>query len=210
MNIYEKIQNIKSELLRANLKKSGENAFAHFKYYELADFMPTIIEKCKEYKLMTYVSFLVDTAILTAVNCENPEEVIAVYSPMKDLELKGCNEIQALGGVETYQRRYLYMALFDITENDMFDSGNNEQDEKPKKTMSKDLRKALSETKSELPPQQSDYKSELKKAMNYKVKCGMSAQEVTEALKTFCSTKDYTQYTEEEAKQAIEYLNVLA
>ena len=46
MNIYEKIQLVKEEILESNLKKSGENKFAGFKYYELADFLPTIIKLC--------------------------------------------------------------------------------------------------------------------------------------------------------------------
>lgn len=122
MNLYEKIQCIKEELLKANIKKSGNNKFAGYTYYELGDFIPTIVTKCKEYKILTYFSFDNDFAKLIAVNAENPEEKIETTSPMKDLQLKGCNDIQALGGTETYQRRYLYMALFDIVENDMFDA----------------------------------------------------------------------------------------
>lgn len=122
MNLYEKIQCIKEELLKANLKKSGNNKFVGYTYYELGDFTPTIVTKCKEYKILTYFSFDNDFAKLIAVNAENPEEKIETTSPMKDFQLKGCNDIQALGGTETYQRRYLYMALFDIVENDMFDA----------------------------------------------------------------------------------------
>lgn len=42
--------------------------------------------------------------------------------------MKGSNELQALGGIETYQTRYLYIQLLNITENDTFDatSGKNE------------------------------------------------------------------------------------
>lgn len=127
MNLYEKIQCIKEELLKANIKKSGNNKFAGYTYYELGDFIPTIVTKCKEYKVLTYFTFDTDFAMLVAVNAENPEEKIETTSPMKELQLKGCNDIQALGGVETYQRRYLYMALFDIVENDMFDRGKTEQ-----------------------------------------------------------------------------------
>lgn len=122
MNIYEKIQLVKKELLEANLKKSGENKFAGFKYYELSDFLPTIINLCNEHKLFTRISFDYNDATLEVRNIENPEEVIYYTSPMEELELKGCNKVQALGGTETYNRRYLYMACFDIIENDMFDS----------------------------------------------------------------------------------------
>ena len=126
LNIYEKIQKIKDELLKANLKKTGENKFAGFKYYELADFLPTIINLCNEYKVFTRVSFDYNDATLEVRNIEQPEEVVYYTSPMEELELKGCNKVQALGGTETYSRRYLYLACFDIIENDMFDKNSGE------------------------------------------------------------------------------------
>ena len=127
MNIYEKIQVAKLKILESNLKKSGKNKFAGYTYYELADLIPTIIQVCNELKLFTKISFNETEATLTIVNAEKTEETLEYTSPMKDLELKGANEIQALGGVETYQRRYLYMAAFDIFENDMFDGVKPEE-----------------------------------------------------------------------------------
>lgn len=122
MNIYEKLQLVKQDVLHANPKKSGKNKFAGYDYYELSDILPVIIESCAEHKLMTFPSFTNEVATLTAVNAEAPEEKVTIESPMRDLDIKGANAIQSLGGIETYQRRYLYMALFDITENDMFDA----------------------------------------------------------------------------------------
>ena len=137
MNIYEKIQIVKSEILKANPKKSGKNKFANYDYYELADIMPIIIESCKEHKLLTFPSFTNDVATLTAINAEAPEEKVVVESPMRDLDIKGANAIQSLGGIETYQRRYLYMALFDITENDMFDATTTERNPATEKKTTK-------------------------------------------------------------------------
>jgi len=137
MNIYGKIQSAKERILKANLKKSGENKFAGFKYYELADILPTIIQICNELALFTSISFNQDIALLEIINVEKPDEKIQYCSPMKETTIKGCNEIQALGGVETYQRRYLYMSAFDIIENDMFDSGN--------KAISKTMEQSLSD-----------------------------------------------------------------
>jgi len=131
MNIYEKITVAKKTILEANLKKSGENKFAGFNYYELSDITPKIIEVCNELKLHTAISFDKEYATLTITNIENVEEQLTYQSPMKELSLKGCNDVQALGGTETYQRRYLYMAAFDIIENDMFDakSGTSDNEE---------------------------------------------------------------------------------
>ena len=144
MNIYEKIQFVKVKLLEVNIKKSGQNKFAGYTYYELADFTPYIIKFCEQMKLFTAVSFDKELARLKIVNAENPEEFIEYTSPMEQLELKGCNKIQALGGVETYSRRYLYMSAFDIIENDMFDAVVDESNNTIDKTKVEALKKSIS------------------------------------------------------------------
>lgn len=131
MNIYEKMTKAKKTILEANLKKSGENRFAGFKYYELADITPKIIEVCEELKLYTQISFDNEYATLDIINVEKADERLNFKSPMKELSLKGCNDLQALGGVETYSRRYLLMTAFDIIENDMFDSKAGTKDNEP-------------------------------------------------------------------------------
>ena len=126
-NIYVKIQNVKEKLLKENIKKSGKNKFAGYTYYELGDFTPHIVKFCNEEKLFTKFSFDKELATLTIVDTEKPSQFEYYTSPIEELELKGANKIQALGGVETYSRRYLYMAAFDIIENDMFDSTISEE-----------------------------------------------------------------------------------
>ncbi len=126
-NLFTKLQAIKVELLNSNIKKSGNNKFSKYEYYELSDFLPSITQLCSKYGVFTTVSFSNDLATLTAINCDNTAETYSITSPMRDVELSSCNAIQSLGGVETYQRRYLYMSMFDITEPDQFDgnTGNN-------------------------------------------------------------------------------------
>lgn len=144
MNIYEKIQLVKLKLLQTNIKKSGFNKFAGYNYYELADFTPYIINFCTELKLFTAISFDKELAKLTIINVDQPEEKVEYTSPIEELELKGCNKVQALGGTETYSRRYLYMAAFDIIENDMFDSVVTEEPKKIDTTKVQALEKAIS------------------------------------------------------------------
>lgn len=134
MTIFEKLQMVKQDVLHANPKKSGKNKFANYDYYELADILPVIIESCAKHKIFTFPSFTNEVATLTAINAEAPEERVVVESPMRDLDIKGANAIQSLGGIETYQRRYLYMALFDITENDMFDATTTDRNPATNKT----------------------------------------------------------------------------
>ena len=122
INIYQKMQAIKEELLEMNLKKSGLNKFANFSYYELSDFLPQIIKLCNKYNLFTQINFKQEDGTLTIIDAEEPNSKVEYITPTEELELKGCNKIQALGGTQTYLRRYLYMNAFDITENDLFDN----------------------------------------------------------------------------------------
>lgn len=40
MNIYKKLQKCRVDLQNSNLKKSGNNKFAGYSYFELGDFLP--------------------------------------------------------------------------------------------------------------------------------------------------------------------------
>ena len=174
MNIYIKIQNVKELLLKENIKKTGHNKFAGYTYYELADFIPYIIKFCNEQKLFTAISFDNELAKLLIVNSEKPEERVEYSSPMRNLELKGCNEIQGLGGVETYSRRYLYMSAFDIIENDMFDAVVSEKSpSKPKNNID-------------------TLKEEIKKQSN-----------AVEVIKNYFNAKKLSEYSETELEQIL-------
>ncbi len=148
MNIYEKMQKIKKLLSDSELKKTGENEYSKFEYYELADILPAIITFCEEYRLFTHVNFVKEystkiittegnqvqekvkvgeSAILTVINIDNPKEKLEYSSDIKDLELKAANAIQNYGGIQTYSRRYLYMNAFDIVEAEMFDKEMNKK-----------------------------------------------------------------------------------
>ncbi|MCC0658369.1 ERF family protein [Clostridioides sp. ES-S-0123-01] len=129
-NIYIKLMDVRVKFSKLNLKKSGENKFANFKYFELADFLPQATELLEKAKLCPIVVFTNDYATLTLINGEKPTEEIVFTSPMRELQLKGSNELQALGGIETYQTRYLYIQLLNITENDSFDAVSGKDESK--------------------------------------------------------------------------------
>lgn len=118
--IYEKLANARVQLQSMKLKKSGKNKFAGFSYYELADFLPAINKIFLDLKICSNFSINESIATLTVTDWEdNTKEVFT--SPIESLELKGCTKIQALGGVHTYLKRYLYLNALEIVENDMLD-----------------------------------------------------------------------------------------
>lgn len=134
LNLFQKLQKARVELQEMNLKKSGHNKFAGFSYYELSDFLPAINIICNNVGLFTAISFESDYAILKIYDCEDMEKFIEFKSPMKEIQQKGCNDIQSLGSVETYSRRYLYLTAFEIVENDFSDAVIGKDDNKQVKT----------------------------------------------------------------------------
>lgn len=135
MNIFEKIQAIRVELKHKDLKMSGRNKFANYDYMELDDFCPALNELMLKYKITAIPTFTREKASLTAIDCEKPEDRYTIESPFGTADLKGCHEVQCIGAVETYQRRYLYQAMFDISESDGLNKSQGDPSKPaPKKT----------------------------------------------------------------------------
>jgi SpoU rRNA methylase family enzyme len=101
------------------LNKSGHNKFAGYKYFELGDFLPTIQNIFNELGLCGVVSYTQDLATLTITD---GTDSIVITSPMGSAALKGCHEVQNIGAVETYQRRYLWVTAMEIVEHDVLDA----------------------------------------------------------------------------------------
>lgn len=136
--IYEKLQKARVELQKKKLKKSGLNSYSKFEYFELSDFLPTVNEIFLNLKMSSNFSMLKDCATLTLYDWEDKTET-TFTTPSEELDLKGCNKVQALGGVHTYLKRYLYMNALEIVEADMFDkvAGRDKEPEKTKKSPSR-------------------------------------------------------------------------
>jgi hypothetical protein len=119
--IYEKLQQARVELQNKKIKKSGKNAYAGFTYFELSDFLPHINEIFSNLKLYSRFNLAPKMATLTIIDTEDKTQEL-FHMPTAELQLKGCNQLQAIGGVNTYLRRYLYLNALEIVENDLFDA----------------------------------------------------------------------------------------
>lgn len=130
MNVWMKLLVARQKFLEAGVKKSGINRHLEFKYFELEDIVPVITPIASELGLLFLTTFDAEAAKMTIVNVHKPDEIIVFTSPMKEIQSiestrtggKLTNEVQNLGSVETYQRRYLYMTALDIVEADNFDA----------------------------------------------------------------------------------------
>ena len=128
MGVYAKLQAARIKLHSTELKKSGHNKFAGYSYFELADFVVPALQIFDSLKLCGVVSFGKELATLTIVDLESGEK-IEIASPMSTAALKGCHEVQNLGAVETYIRRYLWVAALEIVEHDALDASEPVKEE---------------------------------------------------------------------------------
>lgn len=151
--LNESIIEIRVKLQNAKLKKSGKNKFAGFEYFELADFLPKLNELMLDEKVNDrfYIKDNYATLELRKGNEINIYTMPFVLfdTPlnfkkdkngnfMKDsngnyLEVKSMQDIQYLGALNTYYKRYLYLNAFGITDGEIIDSMDNSELEDSKK-----------------------------------------------------------------------------
>jgi len=120
--IYECLQDVRNELAKTPLRKSGFNKHLNFNYFELADFVPTATKLFAERGLcpifsITYDSSGVEVAVLKFI--KGAESITFTAPTSEPTNMQG---IQALGAKITYMRRYMYMIALDLTENDIVDA----------------------------------------------------------------------------------------
>ena len=112
------------------IKKSGWNDYSKYAYFELGDFLLPSQQIFNELGLCGLISFSAETATLKIVDVDQPEQCIEFTSPMGSAALKGCHEVQNIGAVETYQRRYLYVTALEIVEHDALEAVTGKPDSK--------------------------------------------------------------------------------
>ena len=141
LNIYQKLQQARVQLQKRGLTKSGNNKFAGFKYFELADFLPSINEIFNELGLFSFFNIkrtyteqgeVRELAILTITDGE--KEIVFETPTAEPRPDKTPNPIQELGSKHTYTKRYLYLNALEIAENDVVDATIGKDKEEPKET----------------------------------------------------------------------------
>jgi hypothetical protein len=157
-NVYQRLLKARSQFLQSEVQKTGKNMHLSFKYFELDDIVPTAIRIFEQVGLITLVNFTSDTAKMTIVNTDTPDEKIDFIAPFDKISpivsatgKNATNEMQALGSSITYMRRYLYMIALDICENDSVDANIGTP--------------TVSETKKLSVPPTQEQKEETKKAL---------------------------------------------
>lgn len=147
--LYGKLKQIKVELRKAINTKSGYNTHSKFKYYQLEDFLPQVLEAFSRYNI--YNEYSIDTdleiieertefdeennktyktvtkkpveyAYLYLKNLDNEDDEMVYRLKTAEASVYGAAAIQNLGAKITYMKRYIYMSLLDIVEPDAVDA----------------------------------------------------------------------------------------
>ena len=145
MTIFEKLNEARLRFQNAGIQKSGKNAYAGYSYYELSDILPEVNKLANELKFCCVVNFEKEIARLDFCDLEDNGK-ITFTSPMSTASLKGCHEVQNLGAVETYIKRYLYQNCFEIVESDVLDETMNPS-EKPNSSGSSEVDNLIAQVK---------------------------------------------------------------
>lgn len=116
-NLRQKLQEARLLLKEEKIEKSGKNSFTKINYFTLQDIEPAITRVSEKSRLTPLFTFTKEKAILTIADWDS-EETLVFESPMVEQKDSKMNEIQILGSLETYQRRYLYNIAFALNESD--------------------------------------------------------------------------------------------
>jgi len=129
MSLNKSVIKIRVELQKSGIKKSGKNKFAGFGYYELSDFLPTLNTLMFEEGVNDVFSIDENFASLTLIK-DDAQQIYKIPFIMFDVPLskngqKSMQQIQYLGALITYYKRYLYLSAFGITDGEVIDAMNN-------------------------------------------------------------------------------------
>lgn len=127
--LNESIISIRVKLQNTQIKKSGENKFGGFKYFELSDFLPTLNELMEKEGVNDIFTIEDNKATLTLIKGEERQTYsipfIIFETPLNKQGYKSMQDIQYLGSLNTYYKRYLYINAFGITDGDVIDCLDN-------------------------------------------------------------------------------------
>ena len=136
--LNERIISIRVKLQNSKLKKSGNNKFAGFDYFELADFLPRLNELMLEEGINDLFTIEGDEVALTLLRGEEEQTYkmpfINFSVPVNKSGQPSMQEIQYLGALNTYYKRYLYLNAFGITDGEVIDRMDNNEYKATKKS----------------------------------------------------------------------------
>lgn len=194
--LNESIIAIRVKLQNSTIKKSGKNKYAGFDYFELADFLPKLNELMLEENINDIFTIENEEAKLVLKKGEEIQEYkipfVLFPTPLNKNGAPSMQDIQYLGALNTYYKRYLYLNAFGITDGEIIDSMDSSNVSSPKTTTKKVSTKVNNQESPKI-----DYKTGLlNKLKELNINVNAYAKEHGLSAKT----------TQEEAKKLLEEL----
>jgi hypothetical protein len=147
--VYSKLQKARVLLQELPLKKSGFNSYAGFKYWELSDFLPSVNTIFDNLGLCSVFSIHEEVATIRIIDTEFGGTIF-FRSPIADAATGKAPPIQALGSQHSYLRRYLYLNVLELTENDVVDATIKKDEPRSAKPITVDVFDSMDDETKEL------------------------------------------------------------
>lgn len=216
LSVMDKLARIRHDFRLMNVEKSGVNAHAEFKYWELDDIIPVAEEIIYEkYNCLFVQDFRGGEARGTLINLDDEDDIFVFGKQMSSIVEPGkyrMNEIQADGAQITYYRRYLYFILLDICTPDEIDAQSGVDTEKKDKkvaTAKKSTAPATTEERAKIQEELTQSKQQaselqikaLKNALKEYRKLGKEAED--KVKKIIEKTNKFTNISSEDCEKLV-------
>ena len=115
--IMSKLQELRDEI--KGIKAEGRNNFNNFDYIRLKDILKIVTPLLRKYKLATHHRLWMNPPLIDLVDTETGYSISFGTNCTVEPSGKNNNQVlQALGSTETYLRRYIYLQIFDLYDDD--------------------------------------------------------------------------------------------
>lgn len=139
LSLFEKINQVRADLLQVQIKKSGKNNHTKYSYLKSEDILPIVNQLCVKYGIYTKVNFIYEEGQIEGnaneswIRQDNLTAQLHIYDLTSDSEeiyqhpfghnkVSQNSESQNIGAGITYHTRYLFMQAFQICEHDVLET----------------------------------------------------------------------------------------
>lgn len=129
-NVFQKLLEARKIISETPIKKEGRNSYSKYDYFTPTQVAQLVSNACQEVGLVTLYQLTNGenghTGTLTIVNTDHPDDFTEVRMSTATPEITATNIAQQMGGMATFNERYLKMSAFEIVDNNLdFDSQDN-------------------------------------------------------------------------------------
>lgn len=200
MSVKERTARISNELV---VIKTGFNEYSKYTYITPEDLFTPLKPLLLKYRLRMLYNVRRtrdgrNEAVLRIEDFDTDVGRLIYTMNVGDITLKSANEVQSMGGLRTYCKRYLVMDAFDVVENtdDLDSKDTTSDDKKNKKEAKKDPT--------------NEAKMELQTICREKIKENEGSREtIMEILKKFEPAGQIKNFTYQNAKDAIKMIKAI-